>query len=463
MLGSLATRKQNNNLVMIPPAERHEGGSFPGTRAGKGDVRLRILLVEDNPADVRLTVENLRDHQGRFQLTSVSTIKEAIGVLEHSPVDVTLLDLSLPDSSGLESFKRVRRDAPDVAIVVLTGLEDEELAAQTLEMGGQDYLVKGEVGSRSLVRSITYAQKRKHLENQLRHLAKHLQESHAALKETQLQLIQAEKMESLGKLATGVAHELKNPLARILLSVDYLSPGFAPDDPNVHGVIKEIRSSALRADEIIRSMLEFSWAGGLSADYRDINEIVRRASLLVEHEFIKRNVCFVTSFDEGIPLCRVDESKMEQVLVNLFINGMEAMEGKRGGHLTVETGSEILGEIDRSGKMLTGGDLRAGDRVVAIRISDEGPGVPADLRERIFDPFYTTRPAGKGTGLGLTVCQRIVALHQGLINFEDRPGGGATVVIRLKAVLQGRNMESLGRQAGAEPSLSLGAGDRSSS
>ena len=257
-----------------------------------------------------------------------------------------------------------------------------------------------------------------------------LRDSHEKAKSTQLQLVQAAKLESIGRLAAGVAHEVKNPLAVILFAVDYLGECIANPDESVQTALTDAREAVMRADSVIRGLLDFSTATELSPTEQDVNAVVRRSLQLVRHSLTKTHVFAVEELADGLPQAMLDRNKMEQVFVNLMINGIDAMSS--GGTLIVRTRRERLLEVG-SGVGVRGTDsFQVGQSVIVVEVEDTGTGIDENSRPRLFDPFFTTKAPGKGTGLGLAVCKSIVALHGGTIQIKNKEGGGgvrATVVL----------------------------------
>ena len=257
-----------------------------------------------------------------------------------------------------------------------------------------------------------------------------LRKTHEAAKSAQMQLVQAAKLESIGRLAAGVAHEVKNPLAVILFAVDYLKDAIPEPDENITTALTDAREAVVRADSVIRGLLDFSTATELTTAVHDVNEVVLRSLALVKHSFTKGHVFVVEELEEGLPPAVLDRNKIEQVLVNLMINAVDAMPD--GGTLIVRTRKDRMVGGPEVGIRATD-TFKVGQSVIAIEIEDTGTGIAENSKSRLFDPFYTTKPPGKGTGLGLAVCKSIVALHGGTVRVSNKEGGGgarATVVLR---------------------------------
>lgn len=268
----------------------------------------------------------------------------------------------------------------------------------------------------------------------LRQALEELRASHEEIKATQLILIQTEKLESLGRLAAGVAHEVKNPLAQIMLAADFLKDSVPADDTVSQTVLGDIRQAVRRADKIIRGMLDFSAPNDLCLRPQNLNATLRHLVQLLKPELLAGHVEIRIALGEGLPPVHIDENKIEQVFINVCTNAIHAM--PKGGRLRIKTSMKKLAEGDlRAGTKATE-RLRAGDQVVVAEFTDNGHGIPPDKMAAIFDPFFTTKPTGKGTGLGLTVSRKIVELHGGRIEIENRPRGGVrtSVIFPIKHV-----------------------------
>ena len=260
-----------------------------------------------------------------------------------------------------------------------------------------------------------------------------LRRSHEELKSAQLQLIQAEKMESIGTLAAGVAHEVKNPLAILQMGVSYLARKLPADDENLAMVMQEMRDAIQRADAITRGLLEFAASKRLAAQPHAFNQLILDTLRLVRHEISKHNIVLVRELAENLPMVAVDKTQIQQVFVNLFVNAAHAM--TQGGTLTVRTGLRPMTETSHSEGSRSGERIWAGTNAVFAEVEDTGTGIPQENLARIFDPFFTTKPTGVGTGLGLPVSKKIIELHGGIIDIKNKVDGtGVRAPVLLKPV-----------------------------
>jgi PAS domain S-box-containing protein len=268
--------------------------------------------------------------------------------------------------------------------------------------------------------------------DQLVQALKDLHRSHAELKAAQMLLIRAEKMESVGRLAAGVAHEVKNPLAILLSGIDYLRELPPASDSNVALVLKDMHEALQRADTVIRSMLDFSATQELGVQPENLNETIERPLALLRHDFSRNGIEVRKELTLSPPLIRLDRNKVEQVFLNLFMNALQAM--PNGGQLTVRTFARSLAEhevINDHGSR-TAERFRPGDQLVVAEVDDTGEGIPADKMPKIFEPFFTTKPTGQGTGLGLAVSRKILEMHGADIGLKNRPEGGLRVTVTFK-------------------------------
>ena len=238
------------------------------------------------------------------------------------------------------------------------------------------------------------------------------------LEKTQLQLLQAEKMASLGKLAAGVAHQLNNPLGGITLFTKLIMEEYHLEE-GAKEDLNRILKDANRCRDTVRELLEFTRQTRHLMRANDVNRALTRTLFLLESQTLFQNIDIVKDLDPTLPLVYADIQQLNHLFMNIILNAAQAMEGK--GTLTIR--SRLLSDIDR----------------VCIEISDTGPGIPNDILPHIFEPFFTTKEEGKGTGLGLSLAYRIVQNHSGHIEAESKPDEGTTFFIELP--LAAKNLE----------------------
>jgi two-component system cell cycle sensor histidine kinase/response regulator CckA len=526
---------------------------------------IRILLVEDNYGDAGLVKEMLAETSAfQFELVHSDRLSEAKEILGRRSFDVILLDLSLPDGQGLDTVIQTRAATKKVPIVVMSGLVDVDLAIKALQEGAQDYLVKGQVDSNLLSRSVRYAIERKQAGEALRkahdllelrveertaeliltneallsEIAERkktemaLQKSEASLaeaqriahlgnwdwhiqtdklywsdeiyrifglapkefgatydeflnfvhpgdrefvkkavqealygrpfyvdhrivlpngtirfvheqgevtfgengepvrmlgivrditdeKEKETQLIMSERLAALGQMASGIAHEINNPLATIAACAEGLlnriRKGQLGHDllENYLGIINE---EVIRCKGITTSMLSFVRKIDYEKKELDINDILDKTLELIGFQGRFKEV-EVTKHYGQMMIVRGNEGELKQVFLAIIVNALDAMEDM--GSLALDT------EVIPPDRQLEKGEL------VCIRISDTGPGIPPELTNKIFDPFFTTKGEKGGTGLGLSIVHKIIKDHGGNIIAASESGKGTTFTITL--------------------------------
>ncbi|MBS1826769.1 MAG: PAS domain S-box protein [Acidobacteria bacterium] len=225
------------------------------------------------------------------------------------------------------------------------------------------------------------------------------------------QLVQADKLSSIGLLAAGVAHEVNTPLAVISSYAQMLAKQVSGDDAKSK-LLEKIAKQTFRASEIVNSLLNFSRTSPNEYIEIDINRVIRETVSLIEHQLKKAGIEVAATFDDDLGTIKGDAGKMQQVFLNLFLNARDAMEG--GGQLSVRTWSQ--------------------EGMARVEVSDTGAGIAPENLARIYDPFFTTKGAKKGTGLGLAVTYGIVKEHAGHIEVESRPNGGTRFILEFPLV-----------------------------
>lgn len=274
---------------------------------------------------------------------------------------------------------------------------------------------------------------RKKAEQELKDLNKELRDTYDNLTKAHEQLIQAEKMESVGRLAAGVAHEVKNPLAMIGMGLELLARRLPDNDEKGKETIERMKRGIDRAKKIVRGLVDYSSDRRLEFAPVDPNRLIKESLELVEYQLKESGIEVLFSKNPELPEVEADQTKIEQVLVNVFINAMHSMEG--GGTLSVKTDLLRIANVGHNEGSRLRERLREGDRMVKITVTDTGKGIPEGVLGKLFDPFFTTKATGKGTGLGLTVARKIADLHGGEMTIANRPDGNgamATLTLRVK-------------------------------
>jgi signal transduction histidine kinase len=265
-----------------------------------------------------------------------------------------------------------------------------------------------------LAASIFHQQKKRSVE--LQNLYRALQNEHIKFKTAQTQLIQAEKMAIVGKLSSGVAHEVKNPLAIIIQGIEYLKEKLKTKDESVSSALKDVEDAAGRADNVVKELLDFASVSKIVTAPENINLVMDNSLLLMKNLLDKNNIKIIKNFEENIPDVQLDKNKIQQVFFNIVLNSIEAMAA--GGDITIRTYTQ----------------KQEDERWVTVQIEDTGVGIPEGIAGNIFEPFFTTKHDKGGHGLGLSVVNNIIEMHGGKINISNRKdANGVNVVISFKA------------------------------
>lgn len=423
------------------------------------DNPVHLLLIEDNEDHVRFLQQLLAAtgaHLGEFEMHPAADLSSGLERLQRGDIGLILLDLALPDSEGLETFIRVSEAAPDVPLVVLSASNDVDLAIETVQLGAQDYLVKGHVDNHSLIRSMQYAIERKRAQLELKRLNENLEtrvrerteallqanarlqeeiaerrlaeadvlESNRQLtdalnrlQETQSEIIKRERMHALGRMAKGIAHDFNNALAPILGFSELLmtKPEALQDQRKVRNYLEMIHNAAKDSTKVVGRLREFY-------RYRDdaevfapviINDLVLQVISLTRprwrDEALAAGVHIDMRTETGnVPAVPGNESELREALVNLVLNAIDAIP-KRG---------TIVIRTERQGRWLV------------VTVSDDGVGMSEEVKARCLEPFFSTKE-DRGNGLGLGSVYGIVRRHEGEIDIQSEVGRGTSIAISL--------------------------------
>jgi two-component system cell cycle sensor histidine kinase/response regulator CckA len=242
-------------------------------------------------------------------------------------------------------------------------------------------------------------------------------------KQIELQLAQSQKMQAIGQLAGGVAHDFNNLLTAIFMQLDVLAARHPVGDPSYEG-LNEIRQTSTRAADLVRKLLAFSRKQTVQREILDLGELISEFEVLLRR-VLYEDVKLATEYGRNLPRVRIDRSQLETAVMNLAVNARDAVRAHGGGQVTIRTARLTQEEAVRLGYPDAQGDQ------ALIEVADDGPGIPAEIRDKIFDPFFTTKPVGEGTGLGLATVYGIVKQSDGWIHLDTRVGEGTAFRIFL--------------------------------
>lgn len=406
-----------------------------------------ILLVDDNEINRRLVRYILStDYQ---QVQEAADGDECLAALASQNFDLVLLDLNMPKKSGFDVLKELRLPSTprSPVVIVLSADNDPDTISRSFQLGAADYLTTPFNREELLARVKTHLalhNREQYLEERVQKRTAALMETNQRLKETTQQLIQAEKMASLGQLAAGVAHEINNPVGYINSNLDtlkfyvrdllelighYQNLNKSPDssvlreavqearqrldldflEEDIQHLIRESLQGVRHVKQIVSDLKGFSHPEEKEWHSANVNELIDSTLNIVNNE-LKYKTEIVKHYQE-LPLVQCIAPQIKQVLLNLFVNAGQAIDDK--GCITIETG------------------LLPSENTVFVNIRDNGHGIDEESLQKIFDPFFTTKAVGQGTGLGLSVSYGIIQSHLGSITVTSEKGQGSCFTIKL--------------------------------
>ncbi|MHB8154527.1 MAG: sensor histidine kinase [Candidatus Omnitrophota bacterium] len=261
-------------------------------------------------------------------------------------------------------------------------------------------------------------------------LAESFNKMASRLEETTALMVRVEKFEAIGRLASGVAHEVKNPLGIILQGVDYLEGKIPLEYKDAAEVFHLIKDNIIRADNIVRMLVDFSRVDELSMQPEDVNILMDNSLLLVQQIAKLENIKIVRDYQKGIPKILGDKGRLEQVFINLFTNAFHAMPGS--GRLTLRSHLCRFKDSMGEGNKMKNDYFSPDEEVIVVEIEDSGQGISEESLKKVFEPFFTTKEPGKGTGLGLSVTSNIIKLHRGIIEITSQLAKGTKISLWFK-------------------------------
>jgi signal transduction histidine kinase len=373
-----------------------------------------VLIVDDEQVIVDLTSIILRNRGYRVLVAPDAMTGLALVEKEHP--ELVLLDYMMPGMDGLAALREITARYPETYVLMFTGKGSEELAVEIMKAGASDYILKP-FKTQDLVERIEHVLKVRGMELRNRQLMedrqrlmeeveawnleleRRVREKSEALNKVQSEVVQVEKLASLGHLAGGLAHEIRNPLNSISLFVQLIKSGL--EEPDKLDYIEKIMKEIDRIDNLLTRLLAASKRPRFEISEVRIDEVIERVLETFRPQLDYYGISLCTDL-KSIPPIRADEAEISQIFSNLFMNAVFEM--RDGGRLGVE--------------------LAADDSEIRVRVCDTGKGIP-----KVFDPFFTTKSSG--TGLGLSVVFRIVKTYKGRIEVESTGPTGTIFLIRL--------------------------------
>jgi len=369
--------------------------------------RLRVLHLEDSPRDAELIRFTLEDGDFECDLVVVENKNDFTKQLSEGQFDVVLSDYGLADYDGLSALELVRKTKPEVPFILVSGTLGEEEAVESLKTGATDYILKSRLTRLvpAVRRALEDARKR------------------AELKEAEARLLRAQRLESIGALASGIAHDLNNILAPIMMSAPMLRWGLKPEE--MEKTVVSIETSAQRGADLVKQLLLFGRGVEGNRTVLQPKHLTRDIARMVRETFPKA-ITFESRTVADLWTLTGDATQIHQVLLNLCVNARDAMPA--GGKLSLS--AENIQLDAHYASMIA--EARPGPHVL-FRVTDTGEGIPPAIIEKIFDPFFTTKEQGKGTGLGLSTVLGIVKSHGGCLDVRSEVGKGTTFSVYFPA------------------------------
>ena len=393
-------------MLTVYPSVRLQAGTTPRMPSAPRSA-LRVLFVEDSPDDVALTVRELANHGFNSEYQTVDTRAGFLAALKTGGWDLVVSDHSMQGFSAIDALRLLRDHDPDLPFIIVSATIGEDNAVEAMRAGANDYVLKHDL------RRLAPAVQRELREAANRKMQRSTQ---AALQASEQRLQQAQRMESVGRLAGSVAHDFNNLLTVILGFTEFLLEHLPSDDLARRDAV-QIREAAERAAHLTRQLLAFSGQQVLERRVVDLAAVIRGLQPMMTR-LVGAGVHTLVRVPETPLLVVIDPGQFEQILMNLIVNARDAM--PQGGRLVIAAERETL-DILRASEL----EAPAG-AYVAVSVSDTGEGIDPKMRERIFEPFFTTKAPGIGTGLGLSTVFGVVSQSGGVIDVQSELRRGTT-------------------------------------
>jgi len=374
---------------------------------------VKVLMVEDNINYGRLIKKNLQSLKNeKFDVILSNSLKEGLQELAIKDIDIVLLDLNLPDSYQIDTFLKIKNNSPNVPVIILTSMDNEEIAIKSIQMGAQDYILKNMINTEIIVKSIYYSLERSKITRELEIQKINVEKAYSELRSQSAQLIQSEKMNTVGKMVAGIAHGLNNPLMGVINTIQFLLEKTSDDHEDIE-VLKMAEEASQRCIDIVNNLQNIASMQIEDSEFsiESITIIIDQVLYLLNFRIKNANIRLIQYIPDNIPLFWMKTNHMQQVFLSIINNSIDSLENRKK--------KEIVIEVKYEGEL------------VNTIIRDTGSGITPDNLEKIFDPFFTTNISKGSTGLGLSICKNIIEDHSGKISCESEVGVGTTMLFSL--------------------------------
>ena len=402
----------------------------------------KILIVDDEP-DIVKVLSKIVEISG-YQVVSASNGEEALKAVREEKPELVLLDYMMPDMTGLDVLKEIKKFSEEIYVVMVTGRGSEEVAASVMKAGASDYIIKPFVKDqivtviRDTLRIRMAEIKARRLQQELfelnRQLERMVEERTSDLVATQDRLIHQHNLSSLGEMSGGMAHEIRNPLNSIALYAQIMQDELRQDDPK-REYLNKILNDVDRINSIVTNLHRFSRRIKREKTPVSLQRPLEATLKTLSTKFISQNISLNVDIEPGLPEVMASPEEMEEVFSHLLINAIHAM--PQGGEINI--GMRLVKAQEKSGQFR--GRPECIRDLIEISLKDTGIGISREDLGKIFIPFFTTKTDWEGTGLGLSVVDRVISDHDGEINVQSEQGKGTVFTLRLPALESGSQVE----------------------